>query len=338
MAVPPAHAETRLSAGPRILVLRRDNIGDLACTTPLLDALRAQLPQAWIGAVATTYNAEVLARNPALDAVFAYEKLKHRTRPLFAYLRGRLQLAARLRKERLDYVLVPAPARQALQLARSFRPGQVIAADVSPAAGRHEVERTFELGRALGVRGSPGPMRVFPDPKVLTRLRGRVGAGPMLAVHLSARRPAQRWPFERYAALVRELGREAGVLLLWAPGARGDPRHPGDDDAAAQVAALAKGPNVVALPTPDLATLIGALSLAERVVCPDGGAMHLAAALGKPVIALFGDSPVERWRPWGVPHRVLRPDSGNLADLPLGPVLDACLELARPGEAENRRE
>ena len=79
--------------------------------------------------------------------------------------------------------------------------------------------------------------------------------------------------------------------------------------------------------TPDLRTLIAALSLARLVVCPDGGAMHVAAALGKPVVALFGDSPVDRWRPWGVPHRILRPDTHDLADLPLEPVLEAFAEL-----------
>ena len=85
---------------------------------------------------------------------------------------------------------------------------------------------------------------------------------------------------------------------------------------------------MVPVATPDLKTLIAALSLAGRVVCPDGGAMHLAAALGKPVVALFGDSPVNRWRPWGVPHRVVRPESRDLADLPLEPVLEAFQALA----------
>ena len=56
----------------RILVIRRDNIGDLACTTPLLDGLRRAQPCAWIGVLANTYNAEVLARNPAVDAVFGW--------------------------------------------------------------------------------------------------------------------------------------------------------------------------------------------------------------------------------------------------------------------------
>src|SRR6185295_3237706 len=105
--------------------------------------------------------------------------------------------------------------------------------------------------------------------------------------------------------------------------------HPGDDLAATKILAACGGGNVIPVPTPELATLIAALSLAQSVVCPDGGAMHLAAALGKPVVALFGDSPPARWRPWGVEHRVLAPGSRDLADLPLEPVLAAARELAQ---------
>jgi ADP-heptose:LPS heptosyltransferase len=320
-----------LSAAPRILVVRRDNIGDLACTTPLLDALRAQLPGAHIAALVTTYNAGVLARHPSVDELFVYEKLKHRSGGLVRYARERLRLASRLRGARFDSVIVPAPAPQTLRLAQSLGPERVIAAGTEFPAGQHEVERVFDLGRALGVTGTPGPMRILPDREESERLRAHLGDAPWVALHISARRPAQRWPLERYAALARELARERRVLLLWAPGAKDDPRHPGDDEAAAQVVERAASASVLPVPTRDLATLIAALSLAERVVCPDGGAMHLAAALGKPVVALFGDSPVARWRPWGVPHRVVQPPSRDLADLPLEPVLAAWYDLEKGG-------
>ena len=148
---------------PRILIVRRDNIGDLACTTPLIEALRAQLPRAWLGALVTTYNAEVLARNPALDEVFVYEKLKHRSGGLIAHLRHRIGQISRLRRQKLDCVLVPAPAPQSLKIARSLQPGQVLAAPAAFPAGIHEVERTYGLGKSLGVTGTPGPLRVFPD-------------------------------------------------------------------------------------------------------------------------------------------------------------------------------
>jgi ADP-heptose:LPS heptosyltransferase len=312
---------------PRILILRRDNIGDLVCTTPLIAALRAKLPQAWLGALVTTYNAEVLAGNPALDEIYVYEKLKHRRGGLLSHLRTRLAQMSRLRAQELDFVLVPAPSPQSLKLARSLKPREVIAAPAAVPATVHEVERSFAVGKAFGVTGKPGPMRVFPEPGKKSELRKRLGDGPHVAVHISARRPAQQWPLERYRELIAHLSATQKVMLLWAPGGKDDPRHPGDDAAAANLLRAAKHASVTPVETPDLKTLIAALSLADRVICPDGGAMHLAAALGKPVVALFGDSPVERWHPWGVAHRVVRPESRNLADLPLEPVLEALAAL-----------
>jgi len=315
------------ASSTRILILRRDNIGDLVCTTPLIAALRAQLPGAWLAALVTTYNAEVLAGNPALDEVFVYEKLKHRSGNLLSHLRSRHGQLSRMRERRIDCVLVPAPSPRALRLARSLRPGQVLAAPAQVPARQHEVERSFETGRLLGLRGEPGPLTLRANPGMRAELQARLGLGPFVAIHISARRPAQRWPLEHYAALAVQLAKQSRVILLWAPGAAENPGHPGDDAAAAAVLRMAGSSAVTPVATPDLRTLIAALSLADRVVCPDGGAMHVAAALAKPVVALFGDSPVERWRPWGVPHRVLRPESRDLADLPVEPVLEAATSL-----------
>jgi len=317
-----------MSGSPRILLLRRDNIGDLVCTTPLLDALRAQLPRAWLAALVTTYNAEVLARNPALDEIFVYEKSKHRSGGLIAHFTSRIGQMTRLRRRKFDCVLVPGPSPQSLKIARGLKPGRVLAAPAIVAAGMHEVERCFATGKALGVSGRPGPMRVFPDPATKEQLRRKIGDGPFAAVHISARRPAQRWPLVRYAELIAQLSARTKVILLWAPGAKDNPRHPGDDEAAAELLRVSGNTALVPVPTPDLKTLIAALSLADRVVCPDGGAMHLAAALGKPVVALFGDSPVTRWRPWSGAYRVVQPQSRDLAGLPLEPVLDAFQALA----------
>jgi ADP-heptose:LPS heptosyltransferase len=314
---------------PRLLIVRRDNIGDLVCTTPLIAALRERFPRGRIAALVNTYNAGVLAGNPALDAVYAYEKTKHRERGFAGHVWSRLKLQARLRKERFDCVLVPSATPQALRLARSLGAGEVLHCAAEQREARHEVENTFALARPLGVAGAPGPMKVFPDAGRVRELRREAGAGPFVAVHVSARRPMQRWPAGRYAALIAEIAKEKRVLLLWAPGSRGDPRHPGDDEMAAEIARAGKATPVA---TPDLATLVAALSLADCVILPDGGAMHLAAALGKPVVALFGDSPPERWRPWGVPHRVVRPESRNLADLALAPVLSAYRDLAATSE------
>ena len=61
----------------RILLIRRDNIGDLVLTTPLIHAVRLRFPDAWIGVLGNSYNTPVLAGHPDLDQVFAYDKAKH---------------------------------------------------------------------------------------------------------------------------------------------------------------------------------------------------------------------------------------------------------------------
>src|SRR5512141_672933 len=62
----------------KILVIRRDNIGDLVCTTPLISALRLRHPRAHIAALVNTYNRQLLEGHPDLDAVYAYDKAQRR--------------------------------------------------------------------------------------------------------------------------------------------------------------------------------------------------------------------------------------------------------------------
>ena len=85
----------------RILVIRRDNIGDLVCTTPLLAALRERYPAAHIAALVNSYNAAVLDGNPHVDEVHRYTKLKHRSpgESAAAIVLARLKMMARLRRQ-----------------------------------------------------------------------------------------------------------------------------------------------------------------------------------------------------------------------------------------------
>jgi len=333
-----------------ILVVRRDNIGDLVCTTPLLTALRRRYPRAWIGALVNSYNAPVLARNPDLDAVIAYTKLKHAAPgdTVLGALAGRIAAFRDLRRKALDCAVLATPdfAPRSLRLARWLGPKQVVGfSDGTPAAralersvplsqvdGRHEVERVFALAAHFGIGDEIPPLRLAADPAEAAKALAAFGGhgGRKVAVHVSARRPLQRWPAERYAALMRHLNDEHGALVmaLWSPGPPDHPRHPGDDDKIGRIRELVGADaRVVWYRTQQLSELIGAFAASDAVVCPDGGAMHLAAALGKPVVALFGDSPVERWRPWGVAHRVVRPESRDLAGLPVEPVLEALAAL-----------
>src|SRR3981081_2973824 len=90
------------------LVIRRDNIGDLVCTTPLFEALRNRFPAARIYALTNSYNLPVLRSNPFIDEAFAYTKGKHREpgTSLWSVYAHRLRLIWRLRRLRIDYAVI----------------------------------------------------------------------------------------------------------------------------------------------------------------------------------------------------------------------------------------
>jgi len=331
-----------------ILVIRRDNIGDLVCTTPLISALRRRYPSAHIAALVNTYNRQVLEGHPDLDAVYAYAKAKHRMpgQSRIAVYWDKFALMRKLRARRYDYVLLaaPEPGASALRLARWIAPAHVagyaersglvdLALPHGEAEAVHEVEQIFRLAHLFGIEEAPGKLSIAVDPAAAKRasaaLGGRTPWRRLIALHISARKPSQRWPVERYAELMRALAGEADFVLLWSPGAVDHPQHPGDDAKARSVVDAAGGLPLIAYPTRELRDLAAALSLADTVICSDGGAMHIAAALGKPILCFFGDSDAQRWRPWAVPYRLLQPDSRNAADISLADALQALRELQR---------
>lgn len=323
----------------KILVIRRDNIGDLVCTTPLIRALRRQLPTANIQALVTHYNAAVLAGNADLDEVHSYQKAKHRgaAEGRFAIYWDRLKTVLYLRRQHFDWVLLPGGNQaSALRFARMVAPGRTLVRDDQDrVAGPHEVEQGCHLLLRMGLAYEAPAPHVVADAglvaKLRERIRGELGFWPkkIIGVHISARKVSQRWPAERFAAFIGEMTASADTacLLFWAPGAADDQKHPGDDAKAAAVVKALPGKPVVALPTHELDELIAGSSLCDRFLCADGGAMHLVAALGKPMVCLFGDSDPARWEPWGVPHRTLQAASREVGDLGLDEVLSAWSEL-----------
>lgn len=312
-------------ASPRLLIVRRDNIGDLVCTTPLIRALRERYPSAWLGALVNSYNAPVLDGNPDLDEVFVYTKAKHRTpgESLPGIYWRRLRMMQRLRAMKLDEVILAAPTPQprGLALARWLAPkrivgfGRVSGLDASlPLAAElvTEVEDVFRIARLHGIDTPPPACRVVPPASVARP------AGLTVAIHISARKPSQRWPVERFAELMATLrtDQDARFSLLWSPGAADNPHHPGDDDKAnALMSLLGPAFPVQAVPTATLPELIAALARCHAMICADGGAMHLAAGLGLPIVCMFGDSGAERWHPWGVPYQLLQKPSRQVADI-----------------------
>jgi len=321
-----------LHSNPKILVIRRDNIGDLVCTTPLISALRQSFPDGWLGALTNSYNAPVLDGNPDLDIVFAYTKAKHREREsLPGILWRRLLMMHRLRKMQLDDVIIATTSAQprVIKLAQWLKPRRIIGfgdaegLDVAlplDNAGRHEVEDVFRVAAIYGIDGPPPPCHVFAPVAVPPAPTLTIG------VHISARKSSQRWPAERFAETIKAIAALEPVrfVLLWSPGAEDNPLHPGDDAKAQEVLKqIGSGVEVMAQLTHTLPELITALAECNALICADGGAMHLGAGLGLPIVCLFGNSGAVRWRPWAVPYRLLQKPSFDVADIGVDEVVSA---------------
>jgi ADP-heptose:LPS heptosyltransferase len=242
-----------------------------------------------------------------------------------------------LRRRRLDLAILATGAQDVRgeRFAKQVSPLRIVASD-SPGPGQHEVERAFTAARRLGIEGPIPPLRILPNAVALASAGKAIRqAGlkrPLIGVHISARRPAQRWSARQFAQLTDAMRERfnADTLLFWSPGAENHPQHPGDDAKAKELMGTVRNSTaLLPYPTAELPTLIAGFAQCDAVVCSDGGAMHIAAALGKPIACFFGDSPVERWRPWGVRHVVLKAPSCKVEDVTVGQALDAIGGLLR---------
>jgi len=325
----------------RFLVIRRDNIGDLVCTTPLLRALRSRYPNARLCVLVNSYNRAVVENNPDLDTVYAYMKAKHREQgqSVLSVYWNRARLMRQLRHQSFDYAIIAGAQflPRALRLARAVKPRHIIGFTESGKRGvkhidmcvsytlpqpLHETQDIFRLLAPLGITGEPPAIRVFPSAVAVAQVRTvlRETGLPLdniIGVHISARKPLNRWPAENFSHLIRRLrqAHDVGFMLFWSPGSASNPRHPGDDESAHLIMQQLGDFPVLAYPTDRLDQLIAGLSLCRAVVCSDGGAMHIAAALGKPILCFFGQSDKSRWYPWQAAHVLLQPASLNVADI-----------------------
>jgi len=334
----------------RILVVRRDNIGDLLCTTPLLHGLRKKYPEAMIAVLASSYNADILRGNPDVDDVFVFLKRheKKNSSYFFSKLWKRWILVQEIRKYHFDHIIL---ANGGWRYARRLHGKKMIGfrerhqpdhqqPDIlvpleKEGRDEHEVLKMARLGSILGVSEAAGPLHLFIDPSELARQRKRlIDLGwnpniPTLGLHISSRQPHQRWPKEYFLALAQELiaSRNIQIILLWSPGQNNNRMHPGDDEKAIWLLEQLSHPRIFACPTKNLCELIAGISLINRMICSDGGAMHIAAALQKPMVCFFGASNPQEWHPWLVPHQILQPTSNNVADISVEEVIEAFNKL-----------
>ncbi|MBC8646877.1 MAG: glycosyltransferase family 9 protein [Thermoanaerobaculia bacterium] len=171
----------------------------------------------------------------------------------------------------------------------------------APATAEHQLAGLRRLVESRGLAPDAAPPRLPPSLREGARgalERAGVGAaGNLILLAPGSANPIKRWPVERFGRLAAELRRRGLVCgIAIGPGERG----------LAQALSEAAGTGLPVLGEDlDPAELAGVLAHARVVVCNDSGAMHLAAAVGAPLVALFGLTDPRLTSPTGVPHRLL---------------------------------
>jgi ADP-heptose:LPS heptosyltransferase len=316
-----------------IAVLRLSSLGDVVLTLPVVHALARAFPAARLSYWTKEEYADVVAADPAVGHVRRLERDARRLEDLVSMsaeledcdlivdLHGSLRARMLAFRQRAPVLRAKSCRlhRARWVRARWSRPGPV-----PPALARFAAAL-----RPLGL-DAPGPPRMSVDAAAEAWAAGRVGDGPApLALCPGARHATKRWPEEHWVALVQALrARGVPLVALALPAERR--ALPGLETA------LAGDPAAwCSEPLPRMAAL---LSRCRAAVTHDSGLMHVAAARGLRVAALFGStSPVLGFAPAGAGHEVLCREEPcqpctlhGLAQCPLGHF--RCMRELAPGQ------
>jgi heptosyltransferase-2 len=293
----------------RLLIVCPSWVGDTIMATPLLRAARQALPRARIIAACRRGLDELLDACPWLDEVVAGETKT---------TRGMLGLARRLRREAPDAALLcPNSFRSALLARlgaaarrvgyRRYGRGALLTHALEPPTTKVPVPALDWYGRlgewALGVGEFDRRPRLFvTDAERAEAARLVEGVGrPYAVLCPGANKAAKRWPTDRFAAVADALTRRG--LAVVATGAPAERRVVAEvADAAAATVRDLSGLGIT------IGSLKAVMAEADLCVTNDTGPRHIAAALGTPVVTLFGPTD-HRWTAIDCPHeRILVAD------------------------------
>ena len=372
----PVHAAERAQARAtrvlRVLIVKRDKLGDLLLTTPVLARLAGDVPNADIHVLANDYNAWVVHGHRALAHIWTYARAREAGRLRLRAALSQLPLFWQLRGQRFDYAIVMGGDESHRGIRRAIASGatRVVAYARDPRrygrrltdplplpSGGHEVDRMLALLAPLGVRvpGSalaaptfalPPDARAFADEFLRTRGLARrsfvvIGVGARRRKKQPTAEQVLRWSTRLHARHALQ------TVFMWTPGAANDPRYPGDDALAREV--VERGLAHVHPFRGPIRDALGLIFAARTSIIPDSGLMHFAAASEGGVLGLFADpadsAPAARWAPLGPRARHLEA-TRCVAELDdedvfaaLAPLLDATSDdNANPAASDKGRD
>ena len=296
-----------------ILLIKPSSLGDIVHAMPTCAAIRRAYPMARLTWLVKRQWAGLVERVDGVDRVW----------PVESTATGWLSQVSPLRAERFDLVvdlqglfrsaaigrLSGSPLVVGFANGREGSPWFYSKRVPVPRVDMHAVDRYLLVAKAVGAAESGAPEFRFRIPKTdhseVDQLLNRSGVTPgtaWVAMNVSARWPTKRWPAESFAEVADRLQQEGygAVVLIGGPEERAD---------VAAVIAMMKTPAIDLTGATTVALLPALLSKASMLITNDSGPMHIAAAIGTPVVALFGPTSAVRTGPYGAGHEVL---TGNV--------------------------
>lgn len=302
----------------KILVMRYRFIGDTVLTVPFLRNLRSAYPAAQIDLMIEPFSGQVIEGCPYVNRVIPFEFKTIHTysaaseRSKFS---GYLHYWKLIRENRYDAAFVlkrslssallvwAAGVPRRIGFATEGR-GMLLTDRVVYRHDQHEVENFLDCLRVLDVPASSASLELWPSQNNDEKARslftnaGWKNDDFKIIIHAAASLPAKQWPLERFAAVMKVLRDKHNARFIYT-GARGD---------AALYQKIEKhGPfnGLDLCGVTNLRENISVYRKANLFFGVDSGPMHMAAATGIPVVALFGPTDERKWGPWGEGHTII---------------------------------
>ena len=322
----------------KILVLELWHMGDVVLATPALQKLRMLFPDARITLLAKQHARELLQHSPLVDEIvtfdFPWTAMSGKYDPSRYDTSSIREVVRRLRSMEFDLSIDCRMDLRSNLLTRSigarrrvgydFGGGGFLLTDAvsAPPADQHKIEDWMALLEPLEKNSSRGTSAVAPSLTVTDEERAdarRVlehydmsGSDSVVGVHPGGSHEAKRWPADNFAAVARALADRQGVKLLVFV----DPEGCGSD--------MQLGPDAAFVRT-SIREMMALFTQCKLVICNDSGPMHIATALGVPVVAVFRTGDPKAYGPRGLFHTVVGEGlvSGRVSDVAVEDVLAA---------------
>jgi heptosyltransferase-1 len=303
--------------GSRVLIVRLSALGDIVHALPVLAALRRVQPEVIVDWLVEEAYAPILSLVPGIrrQVIVRARSAGRGSEAVFGGGLGYLEAIRFLRGQQYEAALDLqgliksavwarlSGARRVIGFAReSLREPQaawLYSETVMPPGAPHVIQKNLAMTAALGLAPAPFSVPIEPGeaPEVMRAIEEAVGAARYAVLNPGAAWPNKRWPFDRFGALAAALLHRHGLVsfVTWGPDER---------DLAQQVVDASNGAALLAPPTSiaDLAVLMAGAAL---VVSGDTGPLHIAAAMGAPIVGLFGPTWPDRNGPWDPDDEVI---------------------------------